>query len=336
MTRRIAMAILLTVWATLVAGGAAVYLTARSVLLADLDASLVARAMSLPQVVDDAGHRVTPVDTARQGDRYLVRSDKGRTIARPTTAGAPGPQLLRAAFVTLPDGQRVRSVTLKAMAQPVEGGDTLPVSITYSGPTEQFDTLLRRLAWALVATGAAGGVLAAAIARAVAVRALAPLRATAEVVGSIDDRNLDRRVNQDDLPAELMPVAVRLNDMLARLEDSQRHRQQFLADASHELRTPVAALLASIEVALRRDRDSQSYRQTLESCLGWSRRYWRRCDQGPLRDRTPTRKPIWPGWLPSASAPFSHWRRHAGFVWKWVARSLPWFARNPTGFAASC
>jgi signal transduction histidine kinase len=40
-----------------------------------------------------------------------------------------------------------------------------------------------------------------------------------------------------------------------------------MADASHELRTPVAALVTALEVSLRRPRDAETYRQTLESCL---------------------------------------------------------------------
>jgi signal transduction histidine kinase len=49
----------------------------------------------------------------------------------------------------------------------------------------------------------------------------------------------------------------------------QRH--QFLADASHELRTPVAALVTTAEVSLRHPREAQAYRVTLESCLADAR-----------------------------------------------------------------
>jgi signal transduction histidine kinase len=101
----------------------------------------------------------------------------------------------------------------------------------------------------------------------VARAALRPLRSTADVVGSIDERSLNRRIEEKNLPPELLPVATRLNEMLARLEQSLRQRQQFLADASHELRTPVAALLAAMEVALRHPRDAAGYRETIESSL---------------------------------------------------------------------
>ena len=51
MTRRIAIAILISVWTTLVAGGCVAYWTTRSILLADLDNALLARAMSLPALL---------------------------------------------------------------------------------------------------------------------------------------------------------------------------------------------------------------------------------------------------------------------------------------------
>jgi signal transduction histidine kinase len=59
--------------------------------------------------------------------------------------------------------------------------------------------------------------------------------------------------------------------MLERIERAYELRHQFLADASHELRTPVAALVTTAEVSLRRPRDADSYRRTVESCLSDAR-----------------------------------------------------------------
>jgi signal transduction histidine kinase len=66
-------------------------------------------------------------------------------------------------------------------------------------------------------------------------------------------------------------MAGRLNEMLERIERAYALRHQFLADASHELRTPVAALVTTAEVSLRRPRDAETYRRTLETCLSDAR-----------------------------------------------------------------
>ena len=106
MTRRITWAILLAVWATVVAGSLAAYLTTRSVLVDDLDASLVEQASSLPEVESTFGRRPP---AAGQGERFIVRNSFGETLERPP-ARAPlalARSVVHASFVRLPDRRRV-------------------------------------------------------------------------------------------------------------------------------------------------------------------------------------------------------------------------------------
>jgi two-component system heavy metal sensor histidine kinase CusS len=93
----------------------------------------------------------------------------------------------------------------------------------------------------------------------------------ADVIGEINPRNLHRRIDAGRLPPELVPMAMRLNEMLDRIERAYVQRHQFLADASHELRTPVAALVTTMEVSLRHPRQAEAYRAALESCLSDAR-----------------------------------------------------------------
>jgi signal transduction histidine kinase len=256
MTRRIGLAIFLTVWAALLASGAVAYLTTRSVLLADLDAAILARAASLPVVSDARAYVADPAD------RFLVRDDRGRTIARPTTSEAvTAPEVVGASFATLGDGRRVRTLAVR-LARP--GG---AVTVVYSGSTGRFDAVLRRLVAALTVAAIAGGAVAAGVAVWVARTTLRPLRATADAIGAIDESRLHRRIAPADLPRELVPVAQRLNEMLARLEQATGQRQRFLADAAHELRTPIAAIVTGAEVALRRPRGERELRDVLSNCL---------------------------------------------------------------------
>lgn len=269
MARRIAAAILLTVWAILVAGGLAAYGVTRAVLLADLDATLTERAGAMARAAAE-GEAVDPAvahPPAGPHDRYVVRDDVGnifvsgggseeRTVAPPQNAS----------FSRLADGRRMRTVTVQVPSQQGDGAGRT-ITVIYSGPADQVARVLSRLALTLTVCGLAAGAAAAAVASGVSRAALRPLHAASDIVGGIDERKLDRRIDAASLPPELHPVASRLNEMLGRLERAFAQRKQFLADASHELRTPVAALVTTIEVALRRRRDADELTRTLETCL---------------------------------------------------------------------
>jgi signal transduction histidine kinase len=239
-------------------------------LLADLDASLLARALAQPQVMDQDGNRYLPVSPLLAEDRFIVKNEIQQTVVRSTPDAAHEPQKVRAAFLDTPDGSRLRSVTVRAFAIPQgaeKGTAPQPVLLIFGGSAKHTDQLLNSLALSLSAAVLVGGVLAAAISRRVARKALRPLLVTADQVAQIDQSSLHRRIDCIGMPEELVAVATKLNEMLGRLDDSQKQRQRFLSDASHELRTPVAALMTAIEVALRRERDVDSYRQTLRTCL---------------------------------------------------------------------
>jgi heavy metal sensor kinase len=271
-SRRITLAILLTVWAMLIAGGGVAYWTTRTLLLADLDDALVGQALSRPELLPTARRPAGSPTALRDGERYVIQNAVDGRRSRPTGAAeGPQPELIGATFSTA-GGQRQRTVTVRAWMRPQpEGGQPTPVIVTYTGSAEAFHHLLNRLALTLGGCVLLGGTIAAAVAYRVSSAALRPLRRTAEAIGSIDERRLDRRIDAASLPPELVPMAERLNDMLARLEHAFSQRRQFLADASHELRTPVAALITGLEVTLGRPRTAEAYRATLEDALDESR-----------------------------------------------------------------
>jgi two-component system heavy metal sensor histidine kinase CusS len=269
MTRRIALAILLTVWAILVVGGVAAYAAVRWALIEQLDQSLVAKASSLPQLGPLGAGRGAP-DDGTAIDRYVIRSPT-KTLSAPTgSKGVSDVRLVSASFSTLGDGSRLRTVTLQGTAQP-DDGPPVPVTINYQSSAAALDHQLNRLALLFSLFGLGAGLLTAFVALRVSRSALKPLRSTADVIGSIDPQNLHRRIEPAKLPPELLPMGTRLNEMLDKIERAYALRHQFLADASHELRTPVAALVTTAEVSLRRPREADAYRQTLESCLSDAR-----------------------------------------------------------------
>ena len=103
-------------------------------------------------------------------------------------------------------------------------------------------------------------------------RALAPVDKITRTAMEIEVQNLSKRLPITGTGDELDHLSSTLNAMLARLEDSFRRITQFTADASHELRTPVAIIRTTAEVARRRPRTEKEYAEALDRILAESER----------------------------------------------------------------
>jgi signal transduction histidine kinase len=83
-------------------------------------------------------------------------------------------------------------------------------------------------------------------------RALDPVEAIRRQVAEISVTALDRRVPEPGTADEIDRLARTMNEMLARLEEAARRQQSFVADASHELHSPLATIRAKLENGLAR------------------------------------------------------------------------------------
>jgi signal transduction histidine kinase len=95
---------------------------------------------------------------------------------------------------------------------------------------------------------------------------LKPLRKLSEAVGLVSERDFKLPVNHEELSTELSPIHSKLSEALESLRQAFEREKQAVADISHELRTPVAALIATMDVSLRKPRTSDQYRTTIEEC----------------------------------------------------------------------
>jgi len=123
------------------------------------------------------------------------------------------------------------------------------------------------LRWLLISAAVTVTILSLVIAAVVVREGLAPLDAIAAEIAEIDQKNLAARIEAPAAPAEIVPIKNTLNDLLARIEEAFKRERRFTADVAHELRTPLAGLCSTIEVALTRQRDAAEYQTALSICL---------------------------------------------------------------------
>ena len=189
--------------------------------------------------------------------------------------------------VTLPDGRPGRAVVLvfrprvedededeKHGEGENEGRRTLKpsipaqeVTLVAARETADLDGQLASLRWLLASAGAGTVLLVVLIAAVVVRQGLRPLGPLAAGIASIRENDLSARLPSDRMPAEMAPVVERLNELLGRLEEAFRRERTLTADVAHELRTPLAGIRSTVEVALSRSRVSGEYEEALRECL---------------------------------------------------------------------
>lgn len=256
--------LILAIAVLLGAGLAIVYFTLRFALTEQLDDALRAKAQALTATLalDDSAAapilgRLFPRPDNGEPTRefFEIRRAVGTVAAcSPSFTGDTGglpalrPGRTRCWSLTLPTGRPGRAVGL--LLEPPPGATGAP-RIIVASDREELD---EALGTALAAVGGSGILVllvTVAIVPGVLRRGLRPLGALASRAAQIDAHSLDTRFAAAEAPEELQPIAARLNDLLARLEQSFERERRVSADLAHELRTPLAELRMLAESALK-------------------------------------------------------------------------------------
>jgi two-component system sensor histidine kinase MprB len=203
-----------------------------------------------------SGQGSTPQIPPDERDRQIAASGRGSTLTdrtvkgthlRVLTLGTPG---VPAGASTVAGGSAPGGADAAgAGAAPGAGGPAITArgAVMIARPLTEVDHELHRILLILLIVGVAGIAIAAVLGAFVARTALAPIarftRRTESLAGELD---LSQRLDVSG-GEELERLAISFNTTLDALERSLAAQRQLIADASHELRTPIASLRANIQ-----------------------------------------------------------------------------------------
>lgn len=287
LTTRLSVFFLAALAAVLVTFSVALYLLAHRHLHRQLDDRLAGSAHTLASAAEvepdgvewEPHNRPLTLAPGAFGDQlhWTVTDDAGKVIDRSTQPGVE--ELVSGADGGFRSGHRnprriehagrawqVTRLRLEHDA-PSPGapkpGKHRALVLTVAVPLDPVHAELRTLAAALV--GLTLVILAVALfaGRAVCRRALAPVARMADAARTMGAADLTHRLPASASADELADLAAAFNGLLDRLAEAFERERRFAGEASHQLRTPLTALIGQVEVALRRDREPAEYRRAL-------------------------------------------------------------------------
>jgi signal transduction histidine kinase len=269
---RIAVLAALSVSAILIVLAVVLVTVQRRSLVDQFDQSLSDRAteigtrlsVGLPSVLTGLGDD----DTLAQ-----VIGPDGRVVSSSASAVGRPPLALAKRTVVRHDTVRLEDHTYLRVVRRVDAAEG-PSVVVILGDLDDIEETIRLLRRSLVASVPVVGLLLAVLVWWLAGRALRPVDVMRTEMQRMSGGNLHERIPEPGGDDEIARLARTMNDTLARIEASAERQQRFVADASHELRSPIARMRAEIEVDLAHPLASDfraTHRSVLHEAIGMQR-----------------------------------------------------------------
>ena len=224
-------------------------------------------------VHDAAGHLVDcsrnmEADPKHQPELGASSAEGWRTLRCRVRAGNFDPEMIGGENVS-PAGELAEGIAPNQLP----GQVVLASDRTYRGsaltirvalPWWPVGASLRQLAWTLAGVSAGLWGVGLLLSRRVCRRAIDPVVRMAASARALHVEEAGQFLTVAGTGDELENLGRAFNDVLTRLREVLERQQRFTGDASHQLRTPLTAILGQVEVALRQERPSSEYQRVLE------------------------------------------------------------------------
>ena len=251
------------------------YRVLRGVLVAELDSSLVSLA-SQHSIALREGMTLDPA-AERWESRFaphfvqLINSS-GKILnlygleegSAPAISGSQLASVVNGAVVT-GDSTLSGPVSRIAAVRGERNGE--PVAVVIGTRTDALHNTTSRIAVILLVIDVIAVVAAIIGGYSIVGKALRPVDHITHRASQIGAGDLRRRLEYVDSSAEMVHLTTVLNEMLDKLQRLFESQKQFVQDAAHEIRSPLAVLRCRLEVALRQKRHPDEYRQVIEGAL---------------------------------------------------------------------
>ena len=157
--------------------------------------------------------------------------------------------------------------SIRLLTVPIRQGGALLNILQIGTSLQPVTETLRRLLFILMVSSPLALFVSSLGGWLLAGRALQPVETITRTAQQIAAGDLSQRIQASPSQDEIGRLISTMNDMIGKLEVSFRQIRQFSGDASHELRTPLTVMKGETELALRKPRSPEIYRETLESNL---------------------------------------------------------------------
>ena len=131
-------------------------------------------------------------------------------------------------------------------------------------PLEESALVLSKLKYILSISYPIMLLLLFSVSRIIAGKIISPINNIIITAENISRDNISERISTPPRKDELYSLTVTINNLLDRLEDTILRERQFTADASHELRTPISVIKGTLEVLIRKERNTDQYKEKIK------------------------------------------------------------------------